>query len=380
MNFFSELLAPLVASREIRARISPLATALTKQVADICTTVPSFVIRTREWVPDCASVKASFPNIFRRYIRCNEKSKLKNRILREEPLNLRTTSLSFARGKSRMIADRVTSSESGCIHREFSRKNFRIILPLLAFHEKPRKFSNLFNVIRFPGFLRRRPAAPLRFAVYNEQWNRYTILIYLACWPRCGLTLHLLSVGSNKGYVGSRSNLWSPGALIAKFGRVWPSGIPTSARKQEDPYSRWHRGNVSLTRLFSSLLLSSSLDPQTSRNSRSFFFFLAFFLDPSWNISLNLRSQNCSPQRDPTESSASLPAKLLIVFVRAESTSIHPLLSEFSRQSNSFYLPPCLSPLNSSHSTPETIKGVTSNLRLRHAAFNCWRVEMRTFE
>lgn len=169
MNFFSELLAPLVASREIRARISPLATALTKQVADICTTVPSFVIRTRECVPDCASVKASFPNIFRRYIRCNEKSKLKNRILKEEPLNLRTTSLSFARGKCRMIADRVTRSESGCIHREFSRKNFRIILPLLAFHEKPRKFSNLFNVIRFPGFLRRRPAAPLRFAVYNEQ-------------------------------------------------------------------------------------------------------------------------------------------------------------------------------------------------------------------
>lgn len=96
----------------------------------------------------------------------------------------------------------VTSSENGCIHREFSRENFRIILPLLAFHEKPRKFSNLFNVIRFPGFLRRRPAAPLRFAVYNEQWNRYTILIYLACWPCCRSTLHFLSVGSNKGYVG----------------------------------------------------------------------------------------------------------------------------------------------------------------------------------
>ena len=296
-EFLLWILAPFVASREIRARISPLVTALTKQVADICTSVPSFVIRTREWVPDCARVKVSFPNISRRYIRCNEKSKLKNRILGEEPLNVRTTILSFARGKSRMIANRVTSSESGCIHREFSRKNFRIILPLLAFHEKPRKFFNLFNVIRFPGFLRRRPAAPLRFAVYNEQWNRYTILIYLACWPCCGLTLHFLSVGSNKGYVGSRSNLWSPGALIAKFGRVWPSGIPTSARKQEDPYSRCHRGNVSLTRLFSSLLLSSSLDPQTSRNPRKFVFFLAFFLDPSWNISLNLRSQNCSPTR-----------------------------------------------------------------------------------
>lgn len=50
-EFLLCILAPLVASREIRARISPLATALTKQVADICTTVPSFAIRTREWVP-----------------------------------------------------------------------------------------------------------------------------------------------------------------------------------------------------------------------------------------------------------------------------------------------------------------------------------------